>query len=173
MKKILVIGFVVMLSLCLSGCTGSAEDRGSAVDGSEQESAGTSETQKTTEEDGGEAEETVEAAAIEFDYDEFTAAYDENKAKAKKEYEGKLVHMIGWVDKVDEEYAIVGADQSGAGGEYFVAYEPVHVYLPVDELAELTPGDKVSVNGVFAYQYYGLFDALLNAQIIENMGQTA
>lgn len=170
----MALGALLMLSLF--GCSDDVVNGNSANSGSEQETAiegkaadAIAANEKTAEEGGKE----VAEKPIEYDYDEFGKAYDENKAKAVKEYEGKLVHLVGWVDRIDEEYVTIGTDQSGAGGEYFVAYNPVHVYLPVDELVELVPGDKVSVNGVFQYQYYGMFDALVNAELIENMGQTA
>ncbi len=177
-RGILIAALGSLLMLSLLGCSEGVERDDAVNSDSGQETAVGSETvdaaaSKPADEKAAEGDKEVTKEPIEYDYDEFGKAYDENKAKAVKEYEGKLVHLIGWVDSIDEEYVSVGTDQSGAGGKYFVAYNPVHVYLPVDELAELVPGDKVSVNGVFQYQYYGMFDALLNAELIENMGQTA
>lgn len=178
-RGILIAALGALLTLSLFGCSEGVERDDSVNSDSGQETAVGNETadaaasKPADEKDAKEGNEEVAEEPIEYDYDEFGEAYDENKAKAVKEYEEKLVHLVGWVDSVDEEYVTIGTDQSGAGGEYFVAYNPVHVYLPVDELAELVPGDKVSVNGVFQYQYYGMFDALLNAELVENMGQTA
>lgn len=105
-------------------------------------------------------EEMLEQAE-EFDAAAFSDLREENEAKAKQEYEGKIFRRTGYVESIKTDYIILS--DYIYGGYYY----PLVVELSEDEIANLSSEQEITVCGTFEYDDYPNICHLVDAFIVE------
>ena len=143
-RNFLLSSLGIVGALGLTACGGT-----SATDGNAE-----SESQELSQ------EEMLEQAQ-DFDGDAFYDTQNENEAKAKQEYDGKVFQVSGYVEEIATDYIIV----SDYG--YGVYYNPLVVELPEEEIANLTKEQEIIVCGTFEYAEDPNISHLTNAFIVE------
>lgn len=99
--------------------------------------------------------------AEDFDYEAYREMREENEARAKQEYDGKMFRKTGYVDEIRADYIILS--------EYIYGgyYNPLIVELPEDVIAELSREQEITVCGILQYEEDPNISHLVEAFIVE------
>lgn len=165
-RGILIAALGALLTLSLFGCSEGVERDDSVNSDSGQETAVGNETadaaapKPADEKDAKEGNEEVAEEPIEININEFIDLKSNNEAKAVKEYEGKLVQATGYVHGIKEDCCMI-TPRAGS------TINSMRVYLSIDDLAELTDDDKITVRGTMVIDDFGGFSAIYNGQIVK------
>lgn len=131
MKKLLALMLALVLALSLAACGGSgAGDTNTPGDGSEDTAGADKPSDKSI------------AAA--FSYSSFISAYNDNELKAKNTYIGNNYKISAFVRSVESDFCILEILEATAQDYVFKAE------LPIDDLLELSTGQRVTVEGSIA-----------------------
>lgn len=106
-------------------------------------------------------QEEILASATEFDAEAFYDVQDENEAKAKQEYDGKVFRRTGYVDEITTDYIIL---TDFIYGGY---YNPLIIELPEDVIAGLSREQEITVCGTFQYEEDPNISHLVDAFVVE------
>lgn len=105
-------------------------------------------------------EEMLEQAE-DFDYEAYREVREENEARAKQEYDGKVFRRTGYVEEIRTDYIILS--------EYIYGgyYNPLVIELPEDVIAGLSREQEITVCGTFQYEEDPNISRLVDAFIVE------
>lgn len=102
-------------------------------------------------------------SAIVLSFDEFNEMKEDNPARAKNEYDGKVVKYHGFVGDINANRIILG--ERYVLGDTLAC--PFSVYLPTEVIAELNKGDEITVVGTFEYKNGSQVSEINDAEIVE------
>lgn len=105
-------------------------------------------------------EEMLEQAE-DFDYEAYMEMQEENEARAKQEYDGKVFRRTGYVDEITADYIILSEYIHGG------YCNPLIIELPEDVIAELSSEQEITVCGTFQYKESPNISRLVNAFLVE------
>lgn len=171
--RLLPIAFAGVLTLGLFGCAGGQSNDNKEASSSSQttseevakDSTENNAAQKATEEEAAKkaSEETAKKAdekPIELDANEYASLHVKNKAKAIKEYNGKLVQLTGYITRVGSDTCTIAPSPGST-------VNTIDASMPIDVLAELEDGDKVTVQGYLEVpDVQGPVTVIRNAEIV-------
>ena len=143
MKKLLALTLAAALALSLVACGG-----GSGAGDNKTPSTGNGDTTSTDTSSGG-GEDSTQAAdsmtkeemlqiAEEVLWVDMQNASAENIARAKQQYCNKVIQLEGEIFSIEEDHIVMG----GGGADYYI-----DIYLPLEEILMLEPGQVISVVG--------------------------
>ena len=101
------------------------------------------------------------SGAEDFNAEEFFDIQNENEAKAKQEYDGKVFRASGYVEDIYTDYIIVSEFKYG------VYCNPIIAELPEEVIAELSMEQEIAVCGTFEYAEDPNLSRLVDAFIVE------
>lgn len=130
MKKLLALMLAAALALSLVACGGSG-----GTGDNNTPSGGNGDT-TSTDNPGN------ESSATAFNYSSFISAFDDNELKAKSTYIGSNYKISAFVRNVESDFCIL--EILGAVAQDYV----FKVELPIDDLMELSKGQRVTVEGI-------------------------
>lgn len=107
------------------------------------------------------SQEDLLSEAEDFDAEGFFDIQNENEAKAKQEYDGKVFRASGYVEDIYTDYIIVSEFKYG------VYCNPIIAELPEEEIAELSMEQEITVCGTFEYAEDPNLSRLVDAFIVE------
>lgn len=150
MKKalaVIVLAMVAALAFALVGCGGSSS---SASSTSNQASSASSGAVNVDE-------------AVELNWSKVWDEYLDNEARAKQDWNGKLVKYTATVYDITDKYAKV-ANETYKG----LPNNSIDVYLSTDDLVKLNDKDEITVVGTLDL---GAFTYIMDASLIEINGE--
>ncbi|NJE80537.1 hypothetical protein E0L17_04255 [Olsenella sp. SW781] len=107
------------------------------------------------------SQEDMLAQAEDFNGDSFYEMRNENEAKTKQQYDGKIFCASGYVEEITTDYIILS--EFGYG----VYYNPIIVELPEDVIAVLMKEQEITACGTFEYAESPNISRLVDAFIVE------